>query len=338
MIREGGPYPRARVLALIFLLAILAGSILPFVGMRPIGLGALLSPSHGDMESFIFWNIRIPRLLGSFLAGAGLAISGMTFQAVFQNPLATPFTLGIASGASLGAVIYLRLGWSFSLLGVSGLSLCAFLGAVLSISLVYGLTQLKRGFTTATMLLAGVAISFLFSSLILFIQYLSGFIHSFRILHWLMGSLENVGYQSVLEMLPMVVGGGLVILYLGRELNLLLTGEEIAHSRGVDVKGVKRALFFATSLMVGGVVAVCGPIGFVGMMVPHICRLMIGADHRWLTPATLLFGGAFLALCDTLSRTLIAPAEIPVGVITALLGGPFFLWLLLRGRSEKGLS
>jgi len=328
---------RGTILAVAALFSLAVAAIVPFVGMKAIGLGSLFYPGGGGSESFIFWNIRIPRLLASLLAGGGLAISGMTFQAMFRNPLATPFTLGVASGASLGAAIYVRLGFSFSLFGISGLSCSAFLGAILSIGLVYGLTRVKRSFPTATMLLAGVAISFLFSSLILFIQYMSGFIHSFRIVRWLMGSLENMGYQSILEMFPFVISGGLMVLYLSRELNLLLTGEEIAQSRGVNVKRVKQSLFFATSLMVGGVVAICGPIGFVGMMVPHICRLIIGADHRWLAPATLLFGGAFLAVCDTLSRTLIAPVEIPVGVITALLGAPFFLWLLLRGESEKGL-
>jgi len=335
--RRERPLSRGVILAVAGLLTLIIVALVPFVGMKSIGLRSLLHPERGSSDSFIFWNIRVPRLLVSVLAGSGLAISGMTFQAMFRNPLATPFTLGVASGASLGAAIYVRLGLSFSLFGISGLSWFAFLGAILSIGLVYGLTRVKRSFPTATMLLAGVAVSFLFSSLILFIQYMSGFIHSFRIVRWLMGSLENMGYQSVLEMFPFVIGGGVMVLYLSRELNLLLTGEEMAQSRGVNVKGVKQSLFFATSLMVGGVVAICGPIGFVGMMVPHICRLIIGADHRWLAPVTLLFGGAFLALCDTLSRTLIAPVEIPVGVITALLGAPFFLWLLLRGESEKGL-
>ncbi|MDH7499201.1 MAG: iron ABC transporter permease [candidate division NC10 bacterium] len=334
---EGRKFPRGAILTCTALLALTIVLAVPFVGMKAITLRSLLHPEQGSSDSFIFWQIRVPRLLASLLAGSGLAMSGMTFQAMFRNPLATPFTLGVASGASLGAAIYVRLGLSFSLLGISGLSCFAFLGAILSIGLVYGLTRVKRSFPTATMLLAGVAVSFLFSSLILFIQYMSGFIHSFRIVRWLMGSLENMGYQSVLEMFPFVVGGGAMVLYLSRELNLLLTGEEMAQSRGVDVKGAKQSLFFATSLMVGGVVATCGPIGFVGMMIPHICRLIIGADHRWLAPTTLLCGGSFLALCDTLSRTLIAPVEIPVGVITALLGAPFFLWLLLRGESEKGL-
>ncbi|MCD6353539.1 MAG: iron ABC transporter permease, partial [Proteobacteria bacterium] len=264
-------------------------------------------------------------------------VSGMTFQAMFRNPLATPFTLGVSSGAALGASLYIRFGLPFTLLGISGTSISAFSGAILAIFLVYGLTKAKKGFSTATMLLAGVAISFSFSSIILFTQYMSGLTQSFRILRWLMGGLEVVGFDSVWNIFPFVISGSAIVLYLTHELNLMTTGDDIAISRGVNVKLVRKVLFFATSLMVGGVVAICGPIGFVGMMAPHICRLLIGWDHRYLTPASLLFGGMFLTLCDILSRTVIAPAEIPVGVITALVGGPFFLWLLLGGSSEKSI-
>jgi iron complex transport system permease protein len=322
------------LLTILLVLAVIVLSGAPMVGMRTVPVNAILHPASGWMESDIFWKIRIPRVCISFLAGAGLAVSGMAFQAMFRNPLATPFTLGVASGASLGAAIYVRLGLVFSVLGISGISVFAFTGAILSILLVYGLTEVKSGFSTTTMLLAGVAISFFFSSIILFIQYMSDFTHSFRILHWLMGGLEVVGFESVLNMAPFVISGSAIILYMTHELNLMMTGEEIAISRGVSVRKTKKVLFFATSLMVGGVVAICGPIGFVGMMGPHICRLLIGADHRYLTPATLLFGGVFLTLCDMLARTLIAPAEMPVGIITALLGGPFFVWLLLGESSS----
>jgi iron complex transport system permease protein len=269
------------------------------------------------------------------VVGAPLAVSGMAFQAIFRNPLATPFTLGVASGASLGAAVYVRLGLAISVFGVSGVSVFAFAGAILSILLVYGLTRMKSGFSIGTMLLAGVALNFFFSSAILFTQYMSDFTHTFRILRWLMGGLEIMGYESVLNMAPFVISGTAIILFLAHELNLLMTGEELAISRGANVRRIKKVLFFATSLMVGGVVSICGPIGFVGMMVPHICRLLIGADHRYLTVATILFGGSFLTLCDMLARTLIAPAEMPVGIITALLGGPFFIWLLLGKSSSK---
>jgi len=149
-----------------------------------------------------------------------------------------------------------------------------------------------------------------------------------------MGSLTTVGYQDIIQLLPFVSICVAVILWLTRELNLLMSGDDIALSRGVSVQKIRYILFFVTSLCVGAIVALCGPIGFIGMMVPHICRLLIGSDHRWLAPASLLFGGSFLIICDTISRLIIAPAEIPVGVITTLLGGPFFLWLLIKSRSK----
>jgi iron complex transport system permease protein len=318
---------------LVLAMAVLAGA--PMVGMQVIPLKAVFRPASGSMESDIFWRIRVPRVCISFLAGAGLAMSGMAFQAMFRNLLATPYTLGVASGASLGAACYVRLGCMFSVLGISGVSVFAFVGAVLAIGLVYVLTRMRKGLSTSTMLLAGVAVSFFFSSLILFTQYMSSFTHSFRIVHWLMGAIEAVGFESVLNLAPFVIGGGAIVFFLTNELNLFMMGEEVSISRGIDVNRVRKLLFFAVSLMVGGVVAVCGPIGFVGMMAPHICRLITGSDHRYLTPATLLFGGVFLTLCDTIARTIIAPAEMPVGVITALLGGPFFVWLLVNRSSDR---
>jgi iron complex transport system permease protein len=324
---------RAWRLAILSLFAVVVLGGAPFVGMQQIPPSALWRQAD-DTAVVVLWELRIPRVCLAFLAGASLAQSGMAFQAMFRNPLATPFTLGVASGASLGAAVYIRLGLAFSLWKISGGSIFAFGGAVLSILAVYGLTRARRGFSTATMLLAGVAMGMFFSSLILLIQYVSDFTQTFRILRWVMGGLEKgVGFDEVLSVLPFAVAGSLLVLSLTHELNLITTGEELAASRGVEVHRTKMALFFAASLMVGAVVAVCGPIGFVGLMAPHICRLLIGPDHRYLTPATLLFGGAFLILCDTLARTVMAPTELPVGIITALLGGPFFLWLLLGRRT-----
>jgi len=297
-----------------------------------LGLDAQVS---ADIQQKIMSEIRIPRVLFAFVAGSGLALCGMVFQAMFHNPLATPFTLGVASGASLGAAIYVSLGLSFSFLGINGTSFAAFSGALLAISIVYSISRFRQGFSTETLLLTGVAISFFFSSLILFTQYISNVTDSFRILRWLMGELSIIGYRDLMQLLPFVTFCTAVILWLGRELNLLMAGDDIAISRGVAVKQIRYILFFTTSLCVGAIVALCGPIGFIGMMVPHICRLIIGTDHRWLTPATLMFGGGFLVVCDTISRLIIAPAEIPVGVITTLLGGPFFLWLLIRSRSRS---
>jgi iron complex transport system permease protein len=323
------------VLAALFVLALLVFVVTPFLGMKTISPAMLLASADNASAADIFWSIRMPRVMVAFLAGASLSVSGMAFQALFRNALATPFTLGVSSGASLGAAMYVKAGLVFSIFGISGMSLFAFLGAILSVLLVYSLTRVRKNSSTATMLLAGVAVSFFFSSLILFIQYMSDFTQSFRILRWLMGQLSVPGYSSVINLLPFAVTGGVIVLFLARELNQLVSGEEIAASRGVNVNRMKTIIFFAVSLMVGGVVAVCGPIGFVGMMAPHICRLLIGADHNYLTPASILFGGLFLAACDTLARTVIAPAEIPVGVITALLGGPFFIGLLVRKGAEN---
>ena len=300
----------------------------PFLG--------ILSISEA-LSGAVFWQLRVPRAMLAFLAGSGLALAGLAFQAMFRNPLATPFTLGVSSGAAFGATLSIRLGWAFSILGVPAPSLGAFVGGMVSLLLVYGIAMARRTFSTSVLLLAGVAVSFFFSSLVMFVQYMSDFAGSFRIIRWLMGGLETVGYGAVLDVLPFVLAGSAVILGFSRELNLLSIGEDLAVSRGVDLPTVRAALFLASTLMVGGIVAICGPIGFVGMMAPHICRLLIGPEHRLLGPATALFGGVFLLACDGAGRLLVAPAEIPVGVLTALLGGPFFVWLLVRRRSGAGV-
>ncbi len=310
--------------------------VAPFCGMEPISPRALWSDIGDGTQSVILWQLRLPRVAMAFLAGAALATSGMVFQAMFRNPLATPFTLGVSSGASLGAALAIQQGWTFLTLGVSSVSLAAFLGAILTIVLVYLLAAGSReGSSTATMLLAGVAVSFFFSSLILFLQYISDFTRSYQMLRWVMGGLDRVvTFADVLHVLPFALTGCLIVWYLTHELNLLSTGEDFAFSRGVDVQQTKLLLFFAVSLMVGAVVAVCGPIGFVGLMAPHICRLIVGPDHRRLFSTVWMFGGVFLVVCDTLARTLMAPTELPVGILTALLGGPFFLWLLLTRRRD----
>jgi iron complex transport system permease protein len=323
------------ILAGLFLLTLLVTTIVPFWGMESIPFGALWGSADDPVKIDILWKLRIPRVIMAFLAGAALATSGMSFQAMFRNPLATPFTLGISSGASLGAALCIQLGWTFSLFGVPSVTLSAFIGAVITILLVYTLTtRAPQGSTTATMLLAGVAISFFFSSLILFLQYMSDLSRTFRMIRWVMGGMENVvDFREVLTVMPFVVTGCLIVAFLTHELNLMLMGEDFAISRGVAVKYTKMLLFIAVSMMVGAVVAFCGPIGFVGLMVPHICRLLIGSDHRYLLPATWLLGGTFLVLCDAVGRTIMAPTELPVGIITALLGGPFFLWLLFGRKS-----
>ncbi|MCC6580477.1 MAG: iron ABC transporter permease [Phycisphaeraceae bacterium] len=306
----------------------------PLVGARFTTFEAVFRPQSTDVEASIFWSIRLPRVLAAFLAGSALAMCGMVFQAMFRNPLATESTLGVASGASFGAALQVRLGLTVSLWGLPNGFLFAFFGAALSVGMIAGLARLRRGLSTSATLLAGVAISFIFSSLILLVQSTSDFHNSFRLLRWLMGGLASADYRTAANLLIFTLLGIAVIGCHIHELNLLLTGDELAASRGVAVNRTKAILFVATSLTVGGVVALTGPIGFVGMIAPHVCRLMIGCDHRRLLPATLLFGGGFLTLCDTAARMITAPAEMPAGAITALLGGPFLLWLLITATAE----
>ncbi len=303
----------------------------PLIGMKLLSLTDVFAfSSPENREHTIFWKMRVPRALTAFMAGAVFAISGLVFQAIFRNPLVSPFTLGVSAGASLGAAIYIWSGISVTFLTFSGISFFSFLGAAFSIAVIWTLANMKKKISTTTMLLAGVAVSFSFASLIMLIQYVSGMSESVRITRWLMGGLIVFGYDAVMSMAPLAIGGLLLVLFFRNELNLFIMGEELAISRGVNTTLTIKILFLGISIMIGGIVAVCGPIAFIGIIAPHICRLIIGPDHRYLTPATFLFGGSFLTVCDTLARTLCPPAEIPVGVITSLLGGPFFLWILIR--------
>ncbi|GAB6167367.1 iron ABC transporter permease [Thermostilla marina] len=314
--------------------AVLAGA--PLVGMHDVPLHALW---HDDgTASRILWELRIPRVWTGFVVGAVLAAGGVAFQAMFRNPLATPFTLGIAGGASLGAAVAIFAGWSFTLGWLSGGAACAFLGAVATIVLVYGLTRIRAGFSTATLLLAGVALNFFYSSAVIVLQYLADPSRTYRMFRWMLGGLEGVvGFTDLKSVLVLAVPCLLCLAVLPRELNLLITGEELAAARGVAVDRIKIVVFTAVSLMVAAVVAVCGPIGFVGLIVPHVCRLLLGPDHRRLLPGAMIAGGTFLVICDTVARTVVAPTELPVGVITAMLGGPFFLLLLLTRGGESAV-
>lgn len=319
--------------ALLILLAVWIATLIltPLVGSQSISLREIL---RGDpTAASIFWQLRLPRILLALLGGAALATSGLGFQTLFRNPLAEPYTLGVSSGAALGAVIALRFeGGQF--LGLSLVGLASFAGALGATALIVGLAMRRQGIQTSTLLLAGVAVSLSCSAIILFLQYLADSTQTFRMVRWMMGGLSVVGYTEVLWLLPFVLGGSAALFVLRWELNLLLTGEELAASRGVDLARLRRYVLLATSLMIGALVAVAGPIGFVGLIVPHMLRRFVGHDHLYLVPACILGGGAFLTLCDAIGRTILSPAELPVGILTALLGGPFFLWLLVWRRRE----
>jgi iron complex transport system permease protein len=314
--------------------AMVVAVVAPFFGMEMISPRSLFK---NDLQTTIFFSLRVPRVCVAFIAGSGLALCGMMFQAMFRNPLADPFTLGISSGASCGAAATILLGLNGAILGVSFISLGAFAGAAISMACVYLISSLQRSPSSLTMLLAGIAISFLFSSILMFMQYLSSLRDSFHIIRWLMGGIEVFGYRQILSMLPFVIAGMTILFFKLPELDHLLAGDDLAKSRGVRVSQTKNILLLAATLIVGSIVAVCGPIGFVGLMTPHICKMVFKTKHAILGPASFLAGGIFLVLCDSLARVVIAPAEMPVGVITALLGGPFFLWLLFI-RKAKGIS
>ena len=321
---------RVRIFALLFLcLAVLLCA--PFVGVSMSwSIDELLFGT--GVEGDIFWRIRVPRVVLGFIAGAALGAAGVVFQALFRNPLASPYTLGVASGASFGAACAIVLGFTGSFLGIYGITLGGISGAILVTSLIY---FVALGSTSGPyMLLTGVAMSFFFSSLLLFAQYVSSFTESFQIVRWLMGGLEVIDYYSIFFLTPVVLLGASVIIYHAEELDAIASGDELAYSRGVDVLRTRRTLFFFTSLIVGAVVSFTGPIGFVGIMVPHLCRLLLGASHKVLTPCAIVASGGFLVACDAIARCIIAPADLPVGIITSLLGGPFFIWVLLKKREQ----
>lgn len=300
--------------------------ISPFLGEKILG--------YNDIHSFIFTDLRIPRTFLTFMAGGALSLAGMTFQSLFRNSLATPYTLGVASGASFGVALYIALGFSFSFLGLSGSGMAALFGAFLTVLLVYFLGRRKKKMQMNIVLLTGIALSMTFSSMIMLIQVLVREMDAVRIIRWLMGSIEVVGMETPLNVLPFYIISVAYLLTKTLELNLLSMGDDIAQMRGVDIQRLKIKLFFVTSFLIAGIVSECGPIGFVGMIVPHFGRIIVGHNHKNLMPFVILFGGAFLIFCDLLSRVFFANFLLPVGVITSLLGGPFFIYFLLQKKRE----
>ena len=324
---------RRLALPFLFIFSLAVVAVAPFIGMQNIGISDLLGGADENIIR-IMWDLRVPRVLLGWITGSTLALCGLIFQALFRNPLASPDMLGVSTGAAFGAVVYIRTGIVFSLFGaVSGLSLAAFAGALAATFAIYAAGNLRRGgMSEATLLLAGVAMSFLFGSLNMIIQFTGGYIDTFRMMRWSMGGIQAVGFGPVIATLPALAVIFAVAFVTAPELNLFVCGEDIAASRGVSVVRLRRLLFFSVSIVIGINVATCGPIGFVGLLGPHICRKFVGTDHRKLALASLFFGGAFLVLCDTAARILWSPAEVPVGVLTSFIGSIFFLWLLVRGR------
>lgn len=282
-----------------------------------------------DIASTILLQVRLPRMLLGFLVGCSLATVGVALQALLRNPLADPYVLGVSSGAALGAAVGVLLGAGTTFLAETALPVCGFAGGLLALVLVYRIAAGSEALPIHSLLLAGVILNAIFSALIMFITSILEPNRSYGMMAWLMGTLTAPTYGGLAGLL-VYLSTGLVLLFGHmRVLNILALGEETARTLGVDTERAKRSLFVLAALVTGAVVSVSGMIGFIGMVVPHAVRLVTGADHRLLLPASALVGGTFLMGADTIARTMISPAEIPVGIITALAGGPFFVYLLL---------
>jgi iron complex transport system permease protein len=318
------------------LLALAAAAGAPLIGTTRISFARVFDtsiPYADNVDAQIFFIARLPRVLAAALVGASLAAAGVVFQALLRNPLATPFTLGVSAGAALGAILAISLKLQLTLWGVSAVTGASFAGSLGAVGIVYALARARhRGFSTNVLLLAGVTLNSFFSALILFVQYLADPAETVQTLRWLMGDLGIAGYGPLLAALPLTVVAFVAFAWLPRAMNLMSLGADAAASRGVNVVRTQQVAFFSASLVTGAAVSLGGPIGFIGIIVPHLVRLMVGADHRIVLPAAALLGAAFLIVCDVLARLVMAPVELPVGIVTAMIGGPFFLWLLVRQR------
>jgi iron complex transport system permease protein len=308
--------------------------ITPFIGSERLALEDVWNGilRESNTASLIFLKIRMPRILLGFLTGGTLAVSGVVFQALLRNPLATPYTLGVSSGSALGALIVIKTGIVFSWWGFTATQIAAFTGSLATIILVYWLAKVSHRKSIFAMILSGVTLGYFFSALILILHYISDFTETHQMIRWTIGGVDVTGYDALKQTTPVLLTCFVVIWLMAKPLNLISASSEMAFAKGVNVVAVQKWLFLLASLMTGTVVALSGPIGFVGLIVPHALRIVGGADHRYLLPSAMFFGGAFLAAADTMARTILAPIDIPVGIITTLLGGPFFLWLLTRKR------
>lgn len=331
----------AATMGILALTAMAVSVICLHFGAHPIAYGEIvrvfveamnrkeIAGGISDIASTILLQVRLPRMLLGFLVGCSLATVGVALQALLRNPLADPYVLGVSSGAALGAAVGVLLGAGTTFLAETALPVCGFAGGLLALVIVYRIAAGSEALPIHSLLLAGVILNAIFSALIMFITSILEPNRSYGMMAWLMGTLTAPTYGGLAGLL-VYLSIGLVLLFGHmRVLNILALGEETARTLGVDTERAKRSLFVLAALVTGAVVSVSGMIGFIGMVVPHAVRLVTGADHRLLLPASALVGGTFLMGADTIARTMISPAEIPVGIITALAGGPFFVYLLL---------
>lgn len=323
-----------RLLAI--LLPLLAATVLLalWVGSRQLDLEVLRSDA---MARVLFFRLRLPRVVLAALIGSSLALAGASLQALFRNPLADPFTLGVSGGGALGASVAIALGWGARVSGVPVIFIASFAGAMLAVVLVHQVARTGAVVLPGALLLSGVVLNLLASAAVLTIQYVTDSTRALQILRWMIGSLDIVGFDTILRMLVFLVPSWIALLALSRSLHLLAMDEDTAATLGVNVRRCEISVHVLCSLMVGVTVAVGGAIGFVGLIVPHAVRLLFGEDLRIVLPGSFLLGAAFLVAADALARTALGSTELPVGAVTALLGGPVFLWLLRRRQRYSAL-
>lgn len=274
----------------------------------------------------ILLSIRLPRVLLAIVVGGGLSVAGVVFQALLRNPLAEPFILGVSSGGTFGAVLVISFGVGASLVSIPAAS---FIGALIVMVVVYSIAEKYGQVESTTLLLTGIMVGAFFNAMILFTIAIRHQEARGAIL-WLMGNLSNADLQTILIVGPVILVAIFIVFLFSRQYNLIATGEETASHLGIEVEKLKKISYLLASLITGLAVSVSGVIGFVGLIIPHICRMIFGADHRILIPSSFLVGATFLILVDTVARTAISPSEIPVGAVTALVGAPIFIWLLRR--------
>ncbi|HDI46733.1 MAG TPA: iron ABC transporter permease [Candidatus Methanomethylia archaeon] len=281
-------------------------------------------------------NIRIPRILTCAFAGAALGLAGAILQGIFKNPMADPYVIGVSSGAALGATIAFVTGVGFTIFGAAAVPAFAFAVSLLTVFLVYNVARVGPRVPVMTLLLSGIAVSiFLSAFTTLLITFASKVLHG--IYFWLLGSFAFAKWSDFYIVSPLTIVGFIIAFLYSRDLNIMLMGEETAQTLGVEVEKVKKILIAVSSLVTAAAVSVSGIIGFVGLIIPHIMRILVGPDHRVLLPASLLGGALFLVLRDNLARAAIPPTELPIGVITAMFGGPFFIYLLRKKKGEYSL-
>jgi iron complex transport system permease protein len=309
---------------LLYLLALTVILIAPFNGQIPIELYNLDNATTVDYK--LFWEIRLPRVIVAFFSGGILALGGLLFQSLFKNPMSTPYTLGVASGSTLGVAFAIVFGFT------SLLSLFGFIGALLTVLILFGLTFKLKSYETNALLLVGIALAFFYNATLMILFYLSNESQSFEIIRFTMGSVDVVGLENTLPILFASISLLMLSLFYKKELKLLLTSNDYAYLKGVQVKRVNTLLLIGVSIAVGISVSITGPIGFVGLIVPHIIKTLHKKSAEQLIIPIFFYGGLFLVISDLIARNLGVSSDIPIGIVTAFLGGPFFIYLIMRKR------